>query len=129
MGGWDSSPGWRERIFERYDAVLHLVTAADGAEAFYKNTTYRFENMEQARELDRKVQDAWKGHPHHKIFPNHGTFEDKMTAVVGSICELVAGLVPDAGRKPAPSSGTGETGKVTRRRMVPATLQRLLREI
>ena len=35
----------------RYDAVIHLVTAADGAEAFYSkaNNQARFENAEQAR--------------------------------------------------------------------------------
>jgi hypothetical protein len=35
---------------KRYDAVLHLITAADGAESFYtsENNAARYENVEQA---------------------------------------------------------------------------------
>jgi hypothetical protein len=35
----------------RYDGILHLVTAADGAEDFYENQTNeaRYENIEQAK--------------------------------------------------------------------------------
>jgi hypothetical protein len=50
----------------RYNAVFHLVTAADGAEAYYtlENNTARSETPEQARELDKRGQRAWLGHPH-----------------------------------------------------------------
>ena len=36
----------------RYDGILHLVTAADGAEDFYENQTNeaRYENIEQAKQ-------------------------------------------------------------------------------
>lgn len=41
---------------ERYDAVFHLVTSADGAEEFYtlSNNTARTETPEEARALDKK---------------------------------------------------------------------------
>jgi AAA domain len=50
----------------RYNAIFHLVTAADGAEAYYtlENNTTRSETPEQARELDRKGREAWLGHAH-----------------------------------------------------------------
>ena len=50
---------------QRYDAVLHLVSAADGAEQYYttSNNAQRYEKMDeeglrQARLLDKKVIDA-----------------------------------------------------------------------
>lgn len=56
----------------RYDAVFHLVTAADGAVPFYSlsNNNARHEGVEEAKILDRKTQKAWNGHPHHVIIDN-----------------------------------------------------------
>lgn len=47
----------------RYDAVLHLVSAADGAEKYYTtaNNRQRTEGLEMAREVDKKVINAWDG--------------------------------------------------------------------
>lgn len=57
----------------RYDAVFHLVTAANGAEKFYTlaNNAARHETADEARLLDVKTQNAWNGHEHLKIFPNY----------------------------------------------------------
>jgi hypothetical protein len=50
---------------QRYTAVLHLVTAANGAEPFYtlENNETRLESAEEARRLDDRVLRAWVGHP------------------------------------------------------------------
>jgi hypothetical protein len=60
--GW-STIQLRDR---RYDAVIHLVTCADGAEEFYtsENNAARYEGIKDAIELDRKLINAWVGHPH-----------------------------------------------------------------
>jgi len=44
-------------VCSRYDLVLHLVTAAHGAEKFYtrSNNATRKETPEQARALDDKM--------------------------------------------------------------------------
>ncbi|MBR3236597.1 AAA family ATPase [Candidatus Saccharibacteria bacterium] len=70
-----------------YDAVFHLVTAADGAEEFYTltNNTARSESIEEARALDRKTQNAWVGHPHLRIIKNEGSFEDKLKKLLAEI--------------------------------------------
>ncbi|MCI6617441.1 MAG: ATP-binding protein, partial [Prevotella sp.] len=49
-----------QQLKERYDAILHLVSAADGAEAYYTtaNNNQRKEGLELARELDKKVINA-----------------------------------------------------------------------
>jgi hypothetical protein len=41
----------------RYDAVLHLVTAADGAEEFYAgiNNEARYESKDQAKDKDSRI--------------------------------------------------------------------------
>ena len=54
---------------ERYDLVLHLVTAADGAEKFYtlENNEARSETPEVARMLDDLLKVAWNGAPNHTL--------------------------------------------------------------
>lgn len=71
----------------RYDAVLHLCTAAKGAEQFYTcdNSSNWTENLEHAIALDDKVIRAWTGHPHLRVIPNSGTFEDKLNALIAEI--------------------------------------------
>ena len=41
----------------RYDAVIHMVTAANGAEEFFDNTTNeaRYESVDEAKEKDRAL--------------------------------------------------------------------------
>ena len=75
----------------RYNAIFHMVTAADGAEAFYtlENNTARSETAEQAKELDRKTQKAWLGHPHMYVFDNSTDFEGKLQRLVDRISILV----------------------------------------
>lgn len=49
----------------RYDGVLHMVTAADGADKFYAglNNEARYETKEEAIEKDIKLRAAYMGHP------------------------------------------------------------------
>ena len=76
---------------KRYDAVLHLCAAAKGAEKFYtcENNSSRMENIEQAVILDDKIIKAWTGHPHLRIIPNRGTFEDKLNDVIAEISAVL----------------------------------------
>ena len=56
---------------KRYDAVLHLVTCADGAAEFYGyNNVARFESVEEAIERDKRLQEAWLGHEEYHIIRN-----------------------------------------------------------
>ncbi|MBR6812405.1 MAG: AAA family ATPase, partial [Oscillospiraceae bacterium] len=70
-----------------YDAVFHLVTAANGAVEFYTtaNNTARTETPQQAIELDNKLIAAWTGHPHLRVIGNSFGFEDKMKALIKEI--------------------------------------------
>ena len=53
-----------EGFATRYDLVIHLVTAADGASAFYttRNNSARSENISQALALDAKTRECWSVH-------------------------------------------------------------------
>jgi AAA domain len=48
----------------RYDLVIHMVTAADGASKFYtlENNVARSESPERAIEVDRLIRQQWEGH-------------------------------------------------------------------
>ncbi len=59
--GWDSI----QLRDARYDQVVHMMTAASGAEQFYQlaNNSARSEGIELARELDTKaaqVHNSWR---------------------------------------------------------------------
>ncbi|CAM9140542.1 unnamed protein product, partial [Scytosiphon promiscuus] len=75
----------------RYDGVLHLVTAACGAEEHYtlENNEVRTEAPSLAREVDAKTEAAWLGHPRHLVFDNSTGFEAKISRVTSAASRLV----------------------------------------
>jgi thymidylate kinase len=75
----------------RYNAVFHMVTAADGAEQFYtlENNDARSETAEEAIVLDQKTQEAWVGHPRLLVLDNSTDFEGKMQRLIESMAKLV----------------------------------------
>ena len=86
--------GFEQTIMnKRYDSVIHMVTAAEGAEDFYDyGNEARFENIEQARARDKRLLEAYLGH--HRYFlvdNNHKNFNEKIrktTQIVSSILGL-----------------------------------------
>lgn len=87
--GMINSLGYTEvELRDTYDAVFHLVTAADGAEESYtcSNNGARKETPAEARLLDYKTKNAWVGHPHHRVIPNDSNvFAEKMTRLLVEI--------------------------------------------
>lgn len=91
-------------IYARYDAVLHLVTAADGAEKFYQwndptkadvgNNAARGESPEEARIKDKKTLEAWIGHPHLRVFDNSTDFNGKIQRVIEEVFALLGEPIP-----------------------------------
>lgn len=76
---------------DNYDAVFHLVTAANGAEEFYTtaNNTARTETPEEARKIDEKLISAWTGHPHFRVIDNSTTFDDKIKRLIKEIATFL----------------------------------------
>jgi len=83
---------------QRYDAVVHLVTAADGAAPFYSlaNNESRTESVEAAIEVDRRTLDCWTGHEHLYIVDNSCSFEEKIRRAVARISALLGVPGPQA---------------------------------
>ena len=82
---------------KRYDAVLHMVTAAEGAEEFYNfSNEARFELADAARARDQRLRHAYLGHHHHIVIDNRSpTFEDKVNETMRMISSVV-GLPTDS---------------------------------
>jgi predicted ATPase len=78
-----------DELINRYDMVLHLVTAADGAEKFYttENNAARIETPDEARALDRKMEGCWKGSNFRKIDNSTG-FAEKLQRCVEAVKEV-----------------------------------------
>lgn len=77
---------------QRYDAVLHMVTAADGAQKFYGfGNQARYESIEDAISIDQKLQYAWLGHPKHEILDNYTVkdFEDKLETLLQKVKRII----------------------------------------
>ncbi len=85
---------------ERYTAVIHLVTAADGAPEFYNlDNPARYEKtLEAAMARDTATLSAWMGHPHLRIIGNTKiiigveekiTFDEKMERLVAEVCHAL----------------------------------------
>lgn len=83
----------------RYNAVFHLVSAADGAEPFYTldNNLARTETPEEARALDNLTRKAWVGHPKLFVMDNSTDFEGKLNKLVDIVSDLVG--LPNTSKK------------------------------
>lgn len=75
------------RLRDNYDAIFHLVTAAIGAEKYYgfSNNEARYESIEEAREIDKKVLSSWTGHPHLRVIDNSTDFNRKIDRLIEEI--------------------------------------------
>ncbi|XP_049308267.1 TRPL translocation defect protein 14 isoform X3 [Bactrocera dorsalis] len=82
----------------RYHQILHLVSAANGAEDFYtteilkkpsQDHACRSEGVDMARDLDYKSAAAWVGHPYFDVIDNSTNFETKMNRLIEAVCQKV----------------------------------------
>lgn len=86
-----------EELLGGYDAVLHLVSCAKGAEFAYNyGNAARYESVEQARVIDDNTIRAWSAHPSLHIIDNSVDFEDKINRAIAAIYRVLGQEVPDA---------------------------------
>ena len=84
-------------IEKRYDAIVHMVTAAEGAENFYDySNEARYETAKEARISDRKLREAYLGHHRYAIINNTDVdFEQKISNAINFISNQI-GLPTDS---------------------------------
>ena len=79
-----------QEIMGGYDAVLHLVSCAKGAEFAYNyGNEARYESIEDARAMDDFTLRAWSAHPNLRVIDNSVDFEDKISRGLRAVYEAV----------------------------------------
>ncbi|XP_013140388.1 PREDICTED: uncharacterized protein LOC106104792 isoform X1 [Papilio polytes] len=75
----------------RYNQIVHMVSAANGAEDFYSTEDHacRSEGVELARELDYNAAAAWVGHPYFDVIDNSTDFDKKMNRLIACVCQRI----------------------------------------
>uniref|UniRef100_A0A8D8L7L1 NadR/Ttd14 AAA domain-containing protein n=3 Tax=Cacopsylla melanoneura TaxID=428564 RepID=A0A8D8L7L1_9HEMI len=83
--GWNSV----ELRDNRYNQIIHMVSAANGAEDFYTTEDHacRSESVDFAKELDHKAAAAWIGHPYFDVIDNSSDFESKICRMIAGVCQ------------------------------------------
>lgn len=71
-------------IFARYSTVIHLRTPCAG-KGYDNSNPMRTESAEQARDLCRRIERAWDGHPNRLVVPATETFTEKLEQVTALI--------------------------------------------
>jgi hypothetical protein len=91
--------GWNEIELRdtRYHQIIHMVSAANGAEEFYtlEDHAARSEGLDLARMLDKKAAQAWVGHPYFDVVDNSTDFETKIYRMIGVVCSKLGVNVQD----------------------------------
>lgn len=74
-----------------YDMVIHMITVASDIKNRYSNSnnTARFEDAEEAIDLDRRTSEAWSNHPNLKVVPVTEILEEKIAIVLNYVDELL----------------------------------------
>lgn len=95
LDGWNKLLRTRDLfendLKEKYDLVIHMVTAACGAKDAYtlQNNQARTETVDEAIKLDNLTKQAWCGHPKLKIVDNSCSFDDKIKNVLEECLAVV----------------------------------------
>merc|ERR1739844_436277 len=96
---WDKILGklGLEEIEISDNRVVHLQSAANGAEKFYTTEDHsaRFEGIELARDRDRKAMDAWRDHPYVDIIDNRSDFDSKINRLIDLVVKRIGINVGD----------------------------------
>jgi len=83
---------------DHYDAVLHLVTAADGAEDFYQwndpskeiyASNLATESPAEAREKDHRIQKLWRAHDNLHVIESEASFNDKVKHALSVVFQML----------------------------------------
>lgn len=80
----------RTQALARYDAVIHLESAAKGTGGYMtSNNAARSETAREAALSDDRILEAWSAHPRHVVVRNRDDFNEKMAAMLDALFELL----------------------------------------
>jgi predicted ATPase len=101
---WQQVGTTEEAELARYDAVIHLRTAPDGA--YTHSNPLRLESAEEARVIDDRIARAWEKHPHRIVIQAEEDFLNKAANAI----EVIKQEVPACCRSHLFPSCHGHTG-------------------
>ena len=80
-----------EDLLKEYDLVIHMITVAADMENRYSNSNNkaRFEDPEEAIDVDNNIKLSWEKHPNYKIAPVCELLEDKIQIAIDYVDELL----------------------------------------
>ena len=78
-------------LLDHYDTVIHLVTAAKGAEKYYTldNNGARTETIDEARVKDELAMISWSEHTNLHIVDNSTDFDEKINRVINIVSKSI----------------------------------------
>ncbi|OQW47469.1 MAG: hypothetical protein A4S09_15215 [Proteobacteria bacterium SG_bin7] len=91
---WKEVGTSRAKEFSRYSAVIHLRTPPLSQGYNYENPV-RIESALQAAEIDKGIEEAWKGHPRIFYVESQNNFMNKVSKAI----ELIKSELPDCCKK------------------------------
>ena len=80
-----------EDLLNDYDLVIHMITVAANMENRYSNSNNkaRFEDSEEAINVDNNIKEAWKDYKNLKVVSVCDYLEDKIQMAVNYVDELL----------------------------------------
>ncbi len=80
-----------EDLLNDYDLVIHMITVAANMESRYSNNNNkaRFEDSEEAINVDNNIKEAWKDYKNLKMVPVCDYLEDKIQIAINFVDELL----------------------------------------
>ena len=108
-------PVTEDYVRGRYDGVIHLVTAANGASKWYKwgktmddsgHEVFRKESPDEAIALDNQMIRVWSGHERHIVIENTSEgFSSKLERAANAVLDIAKEAHPQEYQKA--SGGVG----------------------
>lgn len=76
-----------DELFDRYDAVICLETAAKAPGNLYQteNNFVRFESQEEALSVDKRLYEVWHTHKNFKLIHADSDFDKKINSLMDTI--------------------------------------------
>lgn len=80
-----------EDLGKPYDMVIHMVTVATDVKNKYNTTTNtaRFEDADEAIDLDRRTSEVWSHHPNLRVIEATEIIDEKIEKVINIIHEYL----------------------------------------
>lgn len=89
------------REYNRYDAVIHLGSAAGLGPDFYRTDAVRRETIDEALEIEEAIRSVWSDHPGYHFLPASENYEQKyrdFAALISNLAGITEELNNPGGR-------------------------------